>query len=319
MERQDANAIAYRSDVTARMLLSGSVDVPDWAKVLTQTLEDCTGMPGGRKWVQDLSSHSTGGGSYMFNGQASPGSDSSGPATLKKKERPGYFRRTSSNSMWDFRDRSQDHISPIDDEPHNGSASRYSPPQAHAPRSTTTPFFETQFDSDFVPDSQLRKHPKLTPSPTRARGDYDDENDDPFGDEESHYSTSPPSYTYSGRPSSSVNRDFSHRRATSAYTPKPMYPNSASTTGTSGSRRGHGGSVSSRSDIEPSDWIEDLDGRPPPGSDVRARPKIFPSKSKAEIELEKPLNPNDGVARAVALYDFKAVQVCRVMHFVWCR
>ena len=52
VERQDANAQAYRTDVTAKQLLSGAIPPPEWASSLVKTLESCTGMPGGRRWVQ---------------------------------------------------------------------------------------------------------------------------------------------------------------------------------------------------------------------------------------------------------------------------
>lgn len=71
MERQDANALAYESDVTAKMLLSGAIPPPDWARDLVRTLENCTGPPGGRKWVQDNSGEQ----GYAFGGMAGPGSE----------------------------------------------------------------------------------------------------------------------------------------------------------------------------------------------------------------------------------------------------
>jgi len=71
IERQDANALAYESDVTAKMLLSGEVPPPEWAGVLIKTLESCTGMPGGRKRVQDQRTLDLSPG-YAFQGIGSP-------------------------------------------------------------------------------------------------------------------------------------------------------------------------------------------------------------------------------------------------------
>ncbi|KAG6884281.1 hypothetical protein C0993_012512, partial [Termitomyces sp. T159_Od127] len=68
VERQDANYKAYNSPVTARMLLGGVVDPPEWASYLIHTLESCTGMPGGRQWIQDGRADGT----YAFGGIASP-------------------------------------------------------------------------------------------------------------------------------------------------------------------------------------------------------------------------------------------------------
>ncbi|KAG6891084.1 hypothetical protein C0995_014174 [Termitomyces sp. Mi166 len=89
VERQDANHQAYHSPVTARMLLGGVVDPPEWASYLIHTLESCTGMPGGRKWVQD--GHTDG--IYAFGGLASPGIESS-PSFMKKKS-SSYRQRSS--------------------------------------------------------------------------------------------------------------------------------------------------------------------------------------------------------------------------------
>ncbi|KZT52757.1 DUF500-domain-containing protein [Calocera cornea HHB12733] len=53
VERQDANAIAYDEDVTAKQLLSGVIPPPHWADPLIRALDACTGMPGGHKWVSE--------------------------------------------------------------------------------------------------------------------------------------------------------------------------------------------------------------------------------------------------------------------------
>ncbi|KAF8807675.1 DUF500-domain-containing protein [Phlegmacium glaucopus] len=84
MERQDANFQAYNSPVTARMLLGGTVDPPDWALPLIKTLEACTGMPGGREWINDGTTGTT----YAFGGMASPGSRINTPSFLQKKKKP---------------------------------------------------------------------------------------------------------------------------------------------------------------------------------------------------------------------------------------
>ncbi|KAF4623322.1 hypothetical protein D9613_002068 [Agrocybe pediades] len=87
VERQDANFQAYDSPVTARLLLGGSVDPPQWAIPLIKTLEACTGMPGTRKWINDEGSR-TPGGTYVFG--KSPTSSRSSmsriPSFLRKKK-----------------------------------------------------------------------------------------------------------------------------------------------------------------------------------------------------------------------------------------
>ena len=278
MERQDANAIAYKADVTARMLLSGTVDKPEWAQTLIQTLEDCTGAPVGRRWVQELQGHNTG--NYIFSGSGSPGTET-GPSTLKKKERPGYFRRASSSSIFDF-SRSQEDV----EDPYlRTNASTNSRKKS----ANTTPYFETQFESDFVPETELRKHKRLA---STGSSRWPDEEDD--WEEGSPFNSTPETQS-TGQ--SGVSRDWSHRRSVSAYTPKTYTTDDYTSV-----IRNRVNSLSSDNDGS-QDWIEDLDGRPPPGYDPH-KPKIAPKK-----ELVKPLTPADGVARAIALYDFNAVQV----------
>ncbi|EJU00985.1 DUF500-domain-containing protein, partial [Dacryopinax primogenitus] len=85
VERQDANANAYRADVTAQQLLSGAVPPPYWAEPLIRALEACTGLPGGRKWInEDMDdwiaspnpyNPSRMGGGYEFGGIGTPPPD----------------------------------------------------------------------------------------------------------------------------------------------------------------------------------------------------------------------------------------------------
>lgn len=86
MERQDANFQAYDSLVTARMLLGGTIEPPDWALPLIKTLEACTGMPGGREWINDFSG-GTSESTYAFGGTGSPGSRVNTPSFLQKKKK----------------------------------------------------------------------------------------------------------------------------------------------------------------------------------------------------------------------------------------
>jgi hypothetical protein len=53
VERQDANRMAYAQDVSSKELLSGALDRPEWSDELVEALKRCTGMPGGREWVDD--------------------------------------------------------------------------------------------------------------------------------------------------------------------------------------------------------------------------------------------------------------------------
>ena len=86
MERQDANFQAYNSPVTARMLLGGTIEPPDWASPLIKTLEACTRMPGGREWINDFSG-GTSESTYAFGGTGSPDSRVNTPSFLQKKKK----------------------------------------------------------------------------------------------------------------------------------------------------------------------------------------------------------------------------------------
>ena len=62
VERQDANRLAYGQDVSSKQLLTGTLERPEWAQELVDVLDACTGMPGGRVWVDDSASLRSGAG-----------------------------------------------------------------------------------------------------------------------------------------------------------------------------------------------------------------------------------------------------------------
>lgn len=257
VERQDANAQAYHADVTVKQLLSGAVSPPEWASPLIKTLESCTGMPGGRRWVEEFQSHRSND-PYMFGGVESPSLEnapssfpddapsSPGKLSKKKKEKSGsisfppvnWGRRKSSGSYFsDFHDPSRAPEPRDADVPPSPvpSASR-SPEDRPSPRlartlNPDTGFFETKFTSDFVSDDQLRQHPPLgrrDPPPSAPasarRGDelQQWEPGSPFND-------LPPF----SQARSSMSDATSHRRAFSAYAP----PSSSASLSSSASRR----------------------------------------------------------------------------------
>ncbi|KAK7684998.1 hypothetical protein QCA50_011833 [Cerrena zonata] len=286
VERQDANAQAYKSDVTVRQLLSGSVDPPEWAMPLIKTLEQCTGLPGNRKWVQELSTNNDG---YMFGSLESPTTE--GPSRLKKKnERPSLASKT---SYFDFRDHSQGDVRSYSPKPSFGAGST-STSTSQERNKPTTALFETQFESDFAPETELRKHPKLKFSPTSPKQPLSNSNDlDPF-EEGSPFNSLPP--FKSAYSSSSPSESSSHRRAISTYTPTKTFTPSHSLTRSLGSRP----STGRTSDI---DYLEDMDGKPPSQTDYSFVPKLTTKPA-----LSNPMRPGEGIARAIALFDFKAVQ-----------
>ncbi|KAK8844003.1 hypothetical protein IAR55_006796 [Kwoniella newhampshirensis] len=61
VERQDANRIAYGGQPSARQILSGSFEPPDWTLGLIEQLDKATGLPGGQRW-RDKDEEGEGGG-----------------------------------------------------------------------------------------------------------------------------------------------------------------------------------------------------------------------------------------------------------------
>lgn len=308
VERQDANAQAYRSDVTARSLLSGSIPPPEWASVLINTLEQCTGVPGNSRWVSEHYNNSPREG-YMFNSVASPRDE--GTPSKSRSTRPSNSRK---NSYFDFND----------DAPGNGdlqsdsttsygrgdrhawaNSSSYNAREAngdHDRDQPTTDYFDTKFESDFLSNDDLRKHPQLSSS-SRGGGDYAFKN-------ASESSTS-------------------HRRSVSAYTPPSSSrfsenpfeapdefdyaPRRQSSRGSKFSRGSRSYDFDRDLDDDDVDADRDVFGAPIPNA-ARAIKGSSPPPPKLapKAELTRPLKPSEGIARAIALFDFNAVQVSRL-------
>ena len=285
MQRSDANAQAYHSDVTAKTLLSGSVTPPDWAQPLIRTLDACTGMPGNRQWVQELDRERED--SYMFGNMESPRGEvpPSGSANRFKKRPSMGSRNTSVGSYFDF----NEDTSPQQDwraGMNNRFDGRETPPEGRPRASTyagsksrgsdepTTDFFETKFDSDFTPEDDSRKVSRFG-----TAGNY------PFKSTSSE----------------------SHRRSVSAYTP------STSSRFAKPSSNPFASSYDRRSsyDMDHNDLDSDRDvfGAPIPNAGRNYMNNSPPPKLTPKSELTKPLRPHEGVARAIALFDFNAVQV----------
>lgn len=155
MERQDANAQAYHSDVTAKMLLSGDISPPEWAMGLIWALENCTGLPGNRKWVNDGSGKQ----GYAFGGVASPGSD----AARRKKSRsvssfpPASWGRSKDTGSYFT-------STPGVDEVGQTQSSMDSPAVTDDFESSSHDF-PTRFESDFLSDKEsMPSNPKSTSS-----------------------------------------------------------------------------------------------------------------------------------------------------------
>ena len=345
VERQDANAQAYRADVTAKQLLSGAIPPPDWASPLIKTLESCTGMPGGRRWVQEFqSNHATD--PYMFGGVESPGQENGpsgsryfpdspstdsppvgggkgGKLSKSKKEKASsisfppiqWGRQKSSGSYFsDFHDPAR---APEPADTHIPTP-KLSPEDRPSPRldrvlNPATGQFETRFQSDYISDDQLRQHPPLSSRRTNSNvpslsnlgqsasaGFSSKKLPEDGWEPDSPFNDLPPGGFSEAR--SNMSDATSHRRAFSAYAPSST---SASLNGTTRKNTNPFEAYAREEDH----FDDDLLG----GSGGRSAASVYGMSSKPKIapkaELTRPLLPHEGVARAIALYDFKAVQV----------
>jgi hypothetical protein len=260
MERQDANAQAYRSNVSAKQILSGSVTPPDWAQPLIHTLETCTSPPGGRGWVADGPSQ---GSSYAFSGIASPNAEV--PQSLRKQPRKSSTTPAFPPDSWGARKNSGSYFGPPGEEAVSGSAWDYD----HAPRIDDSSPFETRFENDFVPTE--RSHMRHAPGQSL---------DSSMGT------------------SSRTRLQSAHSRSSSsaASATNPFYSQAE--------RESDGYDVASS--FGPT--LEDEEN--PFGSGSRAVDVVATRYREAERDrvLSRPLIQGDGVGRAIALFDFRAVE-----------
>ncbi len=236
VERQDANCLAYQSDVSAKQLLSGAIEPPSWAALLIKTIEARTGIPGGHKWIQDAESSNTSRSTYAFAGIPSPSSDSS---KLRK-------RASSSPFSWGKRSDNEPHISRAEE----GVSPLHEENLNSGHRRAATHSFGTQFDSDYSFDAPLgrREAPLI---------DLD-------SSEDGGYSNAVPSIKKA---------DLSSQ----------LPPNSNLLAA----------------------FDEDV-GPPPIGSTSR---HSRTSSLKYRSELSTPLQPGEGVGRAIALFDYEAKEL----------
>ncbi|KAI8986660.1 DUF500-domain-containing protein [Trametes punicea] len=333
VERQDANAQAYRADVTVKQLLSGAIPPPEWASPLIKTLEACTGMPGGRRWVQEFRTHHSDD-PYMFGGVESPGNEngpSAPPADVEGSNgsntngRPAQPKKTKSGSIsfppvsWGRRKTAGSYFSEFHDpsrapEPVDASVPARSPSRSPEDRPSprlgrvlnpATGYFETKFQADYVSEDQLRRHPPLQrrmtpPTVPQARGGAAEEGWEPG----SPFNNLPPfSQARSSMTAAAGSEAASHRRAFSAYALPSSVGNSR-----------NGGASSNPFEVYGTEgdglgFDDDLlggtssVGRSSGAAVNGAKPKLAPKS-----ELTRPLLPHEGVARAIALYNFDAVQ-----------
>ena len=282
-ERQDANALAYHSEVSVKGLLSGAVPRPDWAQPLYQTLDSCTKFRGGqREWVDDSPAQEQ---EYAFAGLSSSGAEQQ-PRMLQKKKKSGPPLFPPSN--WGEPKSEGSYFNNPVNTPATRDVSAPAWDLANQDSRHATSGFETQFESDFHPqDDRFRQShnrgfsTSAVPSPKSRsnfgsdKGIFSVSDDDSSGAGISRASTYSASY-------SSYNRPANASRGPTMPIPFAEQP---SITG-------------SPFDSEPDRQLFD---EPSP---MLTRPVITP-----KAELTTPLTPGEGVGRAIALFDFNAVEV----------
>ncbi|THV06096.1 DUF500-domain-containing protein [Dendrothele bispora CBS 962.96] len=266
VERQDANVQAYQNDqVSVKLLLSGAIAPPPWAKVLTDTIEACTGLPGNRKWVQDEPGQSPGLGNseYAFGGLASPGAITPNSMRKLKKDKspyppPSWGEPKEGGSYFN----SSDSLHYGSSQNTHNSIIPSSSSRVEDPWNDSTSKFDTTFASDFMPEEELRKK---THRMSLSLGNKPTTSNDPF---DSFNSSS----------------SLSHQRSISLASPNNR-------------------SFSSSPYSNPFAQTDETLSPPALTRNASSQPYITPKP-----ELTKPLLPHEGVARAIALYDFQAAE-----------
>lgn len=278
VERQDANSLAYNRDVTVKMLLSGIVPCPDWAEPLVKTLESCTSRPGTRSWIDDRAEEQA---PYAFGNTY--GTSTTGPKTqrfpsfLGKKKKDTEFPPR----HWGTRTHSGSYFSSDLDDP---SPTRWEDIEGSSPHS---PGFDDEYEpaTSSLQKTNHRSSYSVGTSTNTSHAPMDSYNP------ASPFNSLPPFHAVH---STLSDKAVSHSRSTSA--PKLGY-----STEQRDSMAGYANPFSSTP--PPEDALEHYHAT------VGASPPRF----KTKPELSKPLSPLEGVARAIALYEFKAVEVCGLL------
>ena len=258
MERQDANAQAYHSTVSAKQILSGSVTPPEWAQSLIRTLETRTSTPGGRAWL--LEGRPSPDSQYAFGGISS--SNAQVPQSSRDQQRKARNADSFPPDSWGTVKNTGSYFSPPAEEAVSGSAWDYD----RAPRIDDPPPFDTRFESDFVPAE--RPHVRHTPGQSL--------------DLSSPRTTQKPTHA---RSSSSITN-----------TTNPFYSKAE--------RETDGYDI----DIPFGPTLEDEDNPFGPGARSVEAATARTREAERERILSRPLAQGEGIARAIALYDFRAVE-----------
>lgn len=255
------------------MLLSGAVPCPDWAEPLVKTLESCTSRPGARSWIDD---RAEGQAPYAFG-------STSGTSTVGSKTQrfPSFLGKKKKNidfppQHWGTHTNSGSYFSnDLDDR---------SPTQWE---DIDGAFRPSGFDDEFKPglssvqQTNHRSSRSVGASTSTSPTLVDSYNP------ESPFNSLPP---FRSVHSTLSDKAVSHSRSMSA--PKLGYS-------------------TERRDSLPG-YTNPFSSTPPQEDDLEFHHDTVgssPPHFKTKPELSKPLSPLEGVARAIALYEFKAVEV----------
>ncbi|KAG1834621.1 hypothetical protein DFJ58DRAFT_821350 [Suillus subalutaceus] len=263
VERQDANTLAYKQDVTAKMLLSGAFPCPEWALPLVKTLESCTGLPGTRKWVDDGAREQSG---YAFG---TPKSEGSTPSFLSRKKKgvdfpPEHWGKRSESGSYFASGGADVDVGPTPWDVYDRAGQAGSD-------------FDTKFESDPAPPSQsYHRSFNSVSAPPGGKDRYD--------------------------PASPFNS---------------LPPFSSAHSGLSDKNSAHSRSMSVPPVKQSSNQHSLADYTNPFGSNSPPNDNFFESDNqtsyhapflKTKAELASSVAPGEGVSRAIALYDFNAVE-----------
>lgn len=322
LERQDANSLAYRSDVSVKQLLSGSIEPPEWAQPLVKTLEACIGMPGGHKWIDDstssdgLGNSSTRDSGYVFGeGVASPGSEM--PPSLRRKKGPAgstfppphWGSRRGGGSYFHESEGLDDKFGDTELPNDNGISNRRdSPPVGKLIEDeSTAASFPTHFESDYAPPSSSANETLARPShhPTlslQSKTLYTSKftPGSPFND-------LPPFPNMSKSTANGISHNHSVSSASYFHQDNKVNPNLSGASPSPFTTR----SADPFAYESVGDSIDEYD-RPRSTSGSTNIPHMTPKAA-----LRSPMSPSEGVGRAIALYEFKAIEVSLLFPHPW--
>ncbi|KAJ3575907.1 hypothetical protein NP233_g800 [Leucocoprinus birnbaumii] len=269
VERQDANTQAYNSPVTVKMLLGGAVDPPPWAEGLIKTLENCTGMPGQRDWIHDGFNRSPDQ-AYAF---ASP-SPQATPSPRTQSRRPSFLKRKKSDkqafppSHWGVDNNGDSYFPEV---PRQGYGFDRAPSN-----------FDTQFDSGLERRMTFSSRSNSTLAP-QARNQFETDPDDPFDNSNAVEVATSTNRGHTPR-AVSLGGNFKYSNSNDSSLPASRFR--------------------SQPTYNTAEDDENAITNSSPFVDSKKRHSYIQSKP----ELIRSLEPGEGVARAIALYDFKAVE-----------